>query len=184
MTEQLPGITVHLNEGRLNGVFELPAADMPYIRYQERVMLVLLADAVKCNIADNKDGDTKASWIFKAAEAAVVREESMRDHLSKTLYLDDVVPMSLFDDDLTSFQRVVVEMDKPNDGPQPGHVDEETGEILEEEKPRPPLFRSPNGTAHKVPSPRPNGSSSEIESYGRPVQYKDKALAAFMEEDK
>jgi hypothetical protein len=86
--EQLPGLNVHINEGRVTGTFELPPADMEHIRYQGRVMLVLVADAMAISVKDTKDGDTKASWTFKGVDAAIVRDEGMVDHLARTLYLD------------------------------------------------------------------------------------------------
>ncbi len=208
MTDQLP--TIHIHEARLNGVFDLPPADMPYITYQGRTMLVLLADAIKISIGDTKEGDTKASWVFKAVDAAVVREESMRDHLSKTLYLDDeyqIPPLGVDltqeawsiqgDDALTSPTTVqkghtrVEEEEEITPAPTPVNVDEETGEIIEVDR----TEKEPAGTAlfskrvrQKSDSavlPSGNGHSvlpTEIETYGQPVRYKDKTLAGFMEE--
>jgi hypothetical protein len=86
--EQLPGLNVHINEGRVSGTFELPPADMQHIRYQGRVVLVLVADADAISIKDTKDGDTKASWTFKGVDAAIVRDQGMVDHLARTLHLD------------------------------------------------------------------------------------------------
>lgn len=184
MTDQLPGITVHLHEGRLNGIFELPAADMPYISYQGRVMLVLLADAVKCNIADTKDGDTKASWVFKACDAAVVREESMREHLSKTLYLDD----ETFDPFAGNTQESwKLEVDPADLGTvtvdPPVGVDEETGEILEEEEEeeeREPLFQPKQRTVSTYNGNGIQNDVGTVETIGAPIRYKDKTLAGFM----
>lgn len=86
--EQLPGLNVHINEGRVTGTFELPPADMQHIRYQGRVVLVLVADAMAISVKDTKDGDTKASWTFKGVDAAIVSDPNMVDHLGRTLYLD------------------------------------------------------------------------------------------------
>lgn len=204
MTDQLPGVSVHVHEGRLNGIFEMPPADMPYISYQGRVMLVLLADAVKVTIGDTKDGDTKASWVFKAVDAAVVRDDTMRDHLASTLYLAD-------EEDTPT--RHFVDVPVVPDGPQHvgvygeegeflgfESVDRDTGEIYEEDEedeitvsadeeeevtPEPvrePLFR-PRQQAPQGPPPEYNPTSTEtIETYGGPVTYPDKVLAGFIRE--
>lgn len=206
MTDNIP--VIHIHEARLNGVFDLPPADMPYITYQGRTMLVLLADAIKISIGDTKDGDTKASWVFKAVDAAVVREESMRDHLAKTLYLEDELPDGLAvrhdgsvhtEDLYPPDQREAWSLTDPEalgtvtvaaDAPE--NVDEETGEILEverkeEENPRSSLFGKPVKQRDDSVRPSNNGHNSElpgeVETYGRPVHYKDKTLAGFMDED-
>lgn len=178
MTDQLPGISIHLHEARINGVFELPAGDMPYISYQGRVMLVLLADAVKCNISDTKDGDTKASWIFKASDAAIVREKGMQEHLSKTLYLDDGFGLdqaSLFDEPVDPLEPV-----------DDIEVDEETGEILVErpaDPQRSPLFKRVSARMPVDNDVESTNGVGEVESYGQPIKYKDKTLAGFMREE-
>lgn len=79
---------VHVNEGRVMGRFELPPADMQHIRYQGRVVLVLVADANEVTIKDTKDGDTQALWKFTGVDAAIVRDEKMKEHLANVLYLD------------------------------------------------------------------------------------------------
>lgn len=92
MSEQLPGVNIHVHEGRVTGNFELPPAEMQQVSYGGRVVLVLVADVSKVNIADTREGDTKASWTFKAVDAGVVRDPSMKDHLANVLYLDGLEP--------------------------------------------------------------------------------------------
>lgn len=199
MTDNIPAI--HEHEGRLNGIFELPPADMPYIKYQGRVMLVLLADAVKISIGDTKDGTTKAAWVFKAVDAAVVREESMREHLANSLYLDDEeeptrnfvadVPLTRegtqmegrYDEEggFLGFEKVVdTETGETLDSDDEEEEEEDGGEIVVDrvETPRPPLFKRP--TPAVVPQYNNGNAPGEIETYGEPVRYKDKTLAGFL----
>lgn len=88
MTQELPGVNVHMHEGRVTGTFELPPAEMQQVSYGGRVVLVLVADVSRLVVLDTKDGETKASWTMKAVDAGIVRDESMKDHLAKVLYLD------------------------------------------------------------------------------------------------
>lgn len=207
MTDQLPGVSVHVNEGRLNGIFELPPADMPYISYQGRVMLVLLADAVKVTIGDTKDGETKASWVFKAVDAAVVREDNMRDHLANALYLDEDIPTPNFVDVPLIPEGKQLEGVYDEEGAFLGFEteDEDDDETFEEEEEllagperqsrterverlvvaeQPPertgLFKTPRTAASPQPAD-PIPDHEEIEVYGRPVQYPDKVLAGFIQ---
>lgn len=94
MTDELPGLRVHINDGRVAGTFDLPPADMQQISYGGRVMFVLIADVTNIRVADTKDGDTKATWTFKVADSAIVRDGDMQRHLADTLYMSmqDTIP--------------------------------------------------------------------------------------------
>lgn len=88
--DSVPGLTIQEHEGRLAGTFELPPADLAAIEFDGRVMLVIVADvgAPFRVTTDAKDGSHRAHWTFKAVDAALVRDQSMRDHLEKALYID------------------------------------------------------------------------------------------------
>lgn len=125
MNEQLPGLQVHINEGRVTGTFELPPADMQHIRYQGRVVLVLVADVMSISVKDTKEGDTKASWTFKGVDAAIVRDEGTRNRLAQSLYLDGLD--NLDPDELQIGQQLSMTVES-----EPALAEEEDEEIEEE----------------------------------------------------
>lgn len=102
--EQLPGLKVHINDGRIAGTFDLPPADMEQISYGGRVMLVLIADTTNIKVGDTKEGDTKATWTFTVADSGIVRDPEMQQHLADVLFLhmQDTIPG--LEDALRSFQ--------------------------------------------------------------------------------
>ncbi len=88
MTDTIPGLKVHEHEGKFADGFELPPADLAAVNYDGRTMLVVVADVgAPLKVTQDKDGINKVHWTFHVADVAIVRDEGMREHLSKTLHV-------------------------------------------------------------------------------------------------
>jgi hypothetical protein len=146
---QLPGLVVHINEAKLTGPFELPSTDMQHISYGGRVMVVLVADVgPPMRISETKDGDTKASWTFKAVDAAIVRNSDMRERLADALRLDGLDPELKFEGPASTPPPITHMGVYDNDGTFLGieGVDPSTGEIERDEDDQPdPRFSYAGG---------------------------------------
>lgn len=195
MSDLLPGINhIDLHEGRLTGPFDLLRSDMTQIRLGGRIMLCVVADVVPpLNIVETKDGDIKAKWTIKPIDVAFVRDKTMQDHLTQALHMigvdgydeDDYEPptgttlVGQYDDE-GAFVGMAPEVDLENE-PVLGEEEDEEEPLLaddEEEEPvRQPLFQGRN-----KPAAPPASTSEVVESYGRPVERKDKHLSSFLDE--
>lgn len=194
MSDLLPGINhVDIHEGRLTGPFDLLRADMTQIRVGARVMLCVVADVVlPMSIAETKDGDIKAKWTIKPIDVALVREEGMQKHLSNTLHMigvdepfedDDDEPagrgqVGVYDEE-GAFLGFEVDADEEEVDEEP-FLNDTGDEVPEPEVEEPEKERLFQG--HSTPKPSAPEGTGTIETYGRPVQRKDKHLSSFLEE--
>jgi hypothetical protein len=87
--ESIPGLTIHQHEGRFTGTVDMPPADLAAVSWNGRVMLVVMADVGgPMRITTDKEDTNKAHWTYSVVDAAIVRDESMRDHLERALHID------------------------------------------------------------------------------------------------
>ena len=197
--EQLPGLTVHINEGRLLGTFDLPPADMQHIRYHGRQVIVIVADAEKVAVADTKDGDTKASWTFKAVDAAIVRDQGMVDHLANVLYLNGLeeldAPRPIGTIPVTLPAKVGIYSDEGQflgfEDEVPEGVDSATGEVapaaeLEEAIPDSTDVDDEDELSTELigKSVVPEREIFRTPATTRPIQNKDKLLERFLNDER
>lgn len=174
MTEQLPGVKVHIHEGRVTGTFDLPPAEMEQVSYGGRVVLVLVADVSRLAVADTKDGDTKASWTLKAVDAGIVRDPGMKDHLANVLYLDGLEASErLYEEGPPTGAKMVGEYD--DEGAFMGFRREEDEEDQD------------GSTDLSVDAPLPNSATYPPQSSGTEVSQtgvgrSDKMLERFLQE--
>lgn len=126
--EQLPGVMPFLHEGKISGGFDLTGPDMQQVQYNGRVVLVVVADVIKLDVHDVK-GDTTAFWSFKGVDAGIIRDESMKLHLGRTLHLDGIEPSGVLVDVPTPGPTLVGQYD--DEGAFLGFVDPDTGEVDE-----------------------------------------------------
>lgn len=168
MTEQLPGVNVHIHEGRVTGTFDLPPAEMQQVSYGGRVVLVLVADVARLAVADTKDGDTKASWTLKAVDAGIVRDPAMKDHLSRVLYLDGVEPVErMFEETPPSGARLVGEYDEEGaflgfSRADEDESDDDGGEPVDSELPNHATNHSPRTLTGPTQTPVQTGTSDPM----------------------
>ena len=135
--DNVPGLTIHQHEGKLAGAFDLPPASLANLLYDGRVMLVIVADVGSpFNVTTAKDGTHTAHWTFKAADAAIVNTDSMRDLLTDTYSLegaDAITPPQLnFDGEDDGFEGVGMPGDFPDDPAAEPLLSSEEEQILEE----------------------------------------------------
>lgn len=94
MENYLRGINPVLHQGTIGGKFDLLVPDMAQVEYEGRVVMVLIADVTEMKVKTIK-GDQTAFWTFKGADAAIVRDDDMKDRLIQTLHLDSVTDTPL-----------------------------------------------------------------------------------------
>ncbi len=191
----IPGLIIHEHEGRFTGTVDMPPADLAAVSWNGRAMLVVMADVgAPGRITTDKEGTNKAHWTYSVVDAAIVRDEGMRQHLERSLHVDaggvephvleEPAPVALEIDPTLEAEALVPTREALGDDV----LDEEyEGDIptarIVEDNTKKPLFSTPQmreATRQQVDDTGPEVK----EVLTGPIRHKDARLQAFLDNDR